>query len=505
MKSKTNPCPEPQTAERITSMKKLFKFIPIACCALALAWGGCATKKESEAPPPKRDTNEGTVKTELVALTKIVPASTHVGQTFEYHLRYMANQNLESLTITDRLPEGLTFVKSEPAATADGGNLTWILKDVDKGQGGTITVTVKADHEGTLAGCATITAAIPRVCVATFVGRAVLSVEKTGPETVVIASDVTYKILVKNSGSLAAENVVVTDTIPEGMTPENGQRTMAFNVGTLPPNGSKEITVTLRATTKGKQCNTVKVTSSNTGEAEAQACTTVIVPSLKLEKTGDKEQALNRNAVYNIKVTNTGETALNGVTVVDTAPVPTRITEAEGASVSGDQATWNVGTLQPGESRTVKISITSKDQGTFCNKVSAYTAEKAVANAESCTRWRGFPGLLFEEGDNPDPIQVGSTTTYTVRVTNQGDIDDTNLKVVVEFPDELTPVSASNDGAISGKTVTFKPYPLLHPKQSFEYNVIAKGVKAGDARVKFIRTSDGIPAPTTAEESTHVY
>jgi hypothetical protein len=40
---------------------------------------------------------------------------------------------------------------------------------------------------------------------------------------------------------------------------------------------------------------------------------------------------------------------------------------------------------------------------------------------------------------------------------------------------------------------------------AFEYSIAARGARVGDARVKFIRTSDGIPAPTTAEESTRVY
>jgi hypothetical protein len=40
---------------------------------------------------------------------------------------------------------------------------------------------------------------------------------------------------------------------------------------------------------------------------------------------------------------------------------------------------------------------------------------------------------------------------------------------------------------------------------SAKAEVPARGIQAGDARVKFIRTSDQIPAPTTSEESTHVY
>jgi len=77
--------------------------------------------------------------------------------------------------------------------------------------------------------------------------------------------------------------------------------------------------------------------------------------------------------------------------------------------------------------------------------------------------------------------------------------------MVVEFSAEIDPVSASNGGVINGKTVTFPPYARLSSKQAFEYTIVGKGVKVGDARTKFIRTSDSIPAPTTSEESTRVY
>src|SRR5262249_42797693 len=161
-------------------------------------------------------------------------------------------------------------------------------------------------------------------------------------------SDVTYNIVVKNSGSMTAKDVVVTDTVPEGMSHSSSQRTLTFNVGELAANQSRQIPVTLKATAKGKHCNVAQVNTSNDGTADSQACTEVLVPGLKIEKTGDKEQFLTRNAQYTIKVSNTGDTTLNNVVVTDTAQNPTTIVAAQGASVSGSRATWNVGSLRSG-------------------------------------------------------------------------------------------------------------------------------------------------------------
>ena len=80
---------------------------------------------------------------------------------------------------------------------------------------------------------------------------------------------------------------------------------------------------------------------------------------------------------------------------------------------------------------------------------------------------------------------MGETTTYTVKITNQGSADDNNVKMVVTIALELVPVSATGDGAISGQTVTFPTVPRLAPKEAVSYKIVAKGVKPGDGRTKF--------------------
>jgi len=196
---------------------------------------------------------------------------------------------------------------------------------------------------------------------------------------------------------------------------------------------------------------------------------------------------------------------LNNVVVTDTAPAATSIVQAPGATIAGKTATWTLATLAPKETKKFNVTLTSATPGSHCNGVSVATAEGLRDSAEACTVWRGISALLLEKGDNPDPIQIGEETTYYVRVTNQGTAADSDVKVVVEFPGELTPTSASNGGQISGQTVTFPSVSSLAPKAVFEYTIKAKGVKAGDARIRFIRTSKDIPASTTAEESTRIY
>ena len=115
----------------------------------------------------------------------------------------------------------------------------------------------KAEKEGTLVNCASVRAE-PRTCAAIFVGKPVLAIEKTGPATALLGSDVSYNVVVRNTGTSVAKNVVVTDPVPQGM----GGQPVTVNVGDLGPGQSRPITVTFKANQRGEVCNTATANSS---------------------------------------------------------------------------------------------------------------------------------------------------------------------------------------------------------------------------------------------------
>ena len=494
-----------------TKLMFLTKVLPLISVALWLTAGcssmdkhhahdGMAHKTEGAKPAASSGLN---LHNDLVHLNKKVPAEASLGETYCYNITITAADSAAAVVVTDTIPDGASFVSADPAATPEGKMLTWKFPTLNKGEIKTIKVCIKADKEGELAGCATITA-IPYGCVSTFVGKPVLAIEKSGPETVQLGQSVTYNIVVKNNGTTIARNVVVKDAVPEGLTHESGQSALSFNIGDLGPGQSKSLPVTFKTTKRGKVCNVAEATSSNAGTVKDDACTVVVQAGLKVVKTGDKQMFINKTAKYKITVSNTGDTILQNVTVTDVAPAPTKIVSAAGATVSGSSAVWTIPTLKPQEERSFDVILTSTVGGDYCNGASA-TAGALRDSAQACTKWTGISALLLETADDPDPIQVGETTAYMVRVTNQGTAEDTNVKMVVEFPKEITPVSADNGGVVQGNRVTFPAYPRLAPKAAFQYKIQARGTVVGDARVKFIRTSDGIPNPTSSEESTRVY
>ncbi len=437
---------------------------------------------------------------------KKMPPEVTLGQEFMYELNPTAAACAGNVVVTDQVPAGASYVRSEPAAEVSGDRLVWRLGEMQPGEARPIKVWLRADKEGRLASCAMVSAD-PRVCGETLVGKPVLAITKTGPETAQLGSEVTYTIVVSNSGSAVAQGVVVTDTVPQGLSHSSGQRELSVTVGDLGPGQSKSIPITLRADQRGKFCNGAVAASSNAGRVSAEACTTVVQPGVKIVKTAlEKEVLINRVASYTIVVSNTGDVPLTGVVVTDRVAAETTITAAEGGTASGNVAQWQVGELKPGEEKTLGLKVMSRNPGRFCNTATVTTAQGLQDSSEACTEWIGVTGVLVEVVDDPDPIQVGETTTFTIRVTNQGssrDIEDVNVKSV--FEEQMDPTTASGGGVVEGKTVTWPTVARLAPKQSITYTVVGKAVKAGDHRMQTQVTTRDRTTPIVELESTTVY
>jgi uncharacterized repeat protein (TIGR01451 family) len=312
-------------------------------------------------------------------------------------------------------------------------------------------------------------------------------------------------LVVRNTGSSQLTGVKVTDTLPAGLTSE-GKSSLVFDAGTLAPGASKEFKYNATAARTGSYTNTANATTEQGVSARATASTAVHQPVLNLTCKAPEQQYMGRPFDVCFTVSNRGDMSDTGTQVM--MPVPTGLTfrsATAGGRLVGNNVVWDVGSLATNAPKELCVTLVSAGAGTYSFNATAKGACAAQVSVTCQTRVIGVSALLLEVVDNPDPIQVGETTTYTIKVTNQGTADDTNVRVVVEFPAEIDPVNASNGGTVSGKRVTFPAHPRLASKQSFEYTLTARGARVGDARVKFIRTSQDIPAPTTEEESTRVY
>ncbi len=428
-----------------------------------------------------------------------------LGEQYPLEFEVRACDDVCDVEVTTHLPEGVTYVKSQPEAKVEGRKLTWNIGPMSKGECRLAKVWLKCECEGEQCVCFCAKATPVRFC-ALMCAKPLLQCHKCGPEEVCPGDAVEYEIIVTNKGSCAAEEVVVTDNLPEGVEHASCQRTLTYKFPCLAPCESKKINICTTAVKRGKWTNTAVVTACNADSTSCQATTCVCCCGVECSKVGPKEQSIGKNADYQITVTNTGDKPLTDVVVTDCAPSSTSIVSANGAQLNGNQAVWRLKQLNPGEKVSFAITLTTCVPGCFTNRVNVTDCQQCNACCEYTTRWRGRPALNVCVTDTEDPICVGDPTSYLITVVNQGSESDNNVVVVVRFPAEIQPLAASGDsqGTVSGQTVTFAPYNNFGPRQTLKYRIDAKGVKSGDARITTEVSSDAIKTPITQQESTIV-
>ncbi|HOY59491.1 MAG TPA: hypothetical protein PK640_15320 [Verrucomicrobiota bacterium] len=457
----------------------------------------------------------GNPQTGALLVEKTSPAEVLLGKPFETVIKVsnLTSMALQDVTLTDQMSGNIRVEEATPKADrSSGSESTWVLGELGPREAKEVRIRAVALDESPITGCATATFR-PVVCTTIAVVKPAIELVKTMPAQVLQCDPIPVKLVVKNSGTSALTGVRVTDTLPEGLVIDGAAGAKTFEVGDLAPGQSRELGFTAHATRTGDFVNPAKATSTQGVEAAANASVTVVKPALAVAcqtpapKAGDFVEYIGRPFEVCWEVRNTGN-APSANTVLE-VPVPAGLTlrsASDGGAGAGGKAVWNLGSLAPQAAKKVCATFSAANSGTYAFEAATAGACAEPARTSCSVAIQGVSAILVEVVDDPDPIQVGEQTTYTVRVTNQGggmDLRDVTVKAVL--PAGIDPVSASNAGQISGKNVTWAPVPALALKQTITYTVVGKAVAAGDQRLEVLVTTRERQTPITEIESTTTY
>ena len=298
----------------------------------------------------------------------------------------------------------------------------------------------------------------------TITQSADVSVVKTGPATVVAATDLTYTITVTNHGPSDASDVVLTDTLPAGTTfvsSSCGANPCA--IGTLPAGAAVVVTlvVSVDANATSPLVNQATVTATTPDPAPANNTSrfeTAVTPAsadLSVVKTGPATIVASTDLAYSLTVTNNGPSDAAGVVLTDVLPAGTTFVSSScGANPCA------IGALASGASVavTLVVNVDADATGPLVNTatVTAATSDPAPANDTSTFETAVTPApadlSITKAADFADST-VGSNATYTIVVTNNGPGAAHDVVVTDELPAGTTLVSSSA-GCSGTTTVT---------------------------------------------------
>lgn len=454
-----------------------------------------------------------------IAIQKTCPASIRNGSTGDFSIVVSNTSQVQAddVVVRDTVPSGLEYVSSSPAGNAAGNVVTWNLGNLAAGQSQTVTMTARGTKIGPVTNEVVATTAEgleAKASCSTTVIEPALAIDKTCPAEGVVGQPLTFSVTVKNTGSGQATNVLVVDKVAEGMRHASGGEEVQIRIGDLPPGGTVSESITLTPQRTGTFTNVVRVTGE--GLSAEDTCDTVVrQPALKISKGGRATQVLGRNVTYTIIVSNPGDAAATNVVVTDTIPAGMSYVSSNPAGSPGTgTVSWNLGTLDAGAQRQIEVTLRGDRPGQLCDVVTAQSGQGLTDRAQACTEFQGVPGLLTELVDDPDPVEIGTTTVYTMTLTNQGNAPLTKLTIVATIPDGEEYVShkaaAPTTGTPAGKIVTFSAYPQLNPKEKFSHTVTVRatglaGQAESDVRFRIEVNGDQLTGPVLEEESTHLY
>ncbi|MCA9323292.1 MAG: DUF11 domain-containing protein [Planctomycetes bacterium] len=447
--------------------------------------------------------------TSTLLLTKEAPAEVSLGAPFEYRLTAtnLTNSRVEDVSITDTVPSGLDIIGSSPAITAsEGSRHTWVIGDLGPGESRTVTVQATANSQGEVTYCAEVRYA-QLACVTTRVVEPSLQLTATSPAEVVSCDCFPVNLRVTNNGTGTARDVVINATLPAGFT-HNGSGSIRIPVGDLASGESREQTAEVCASGPGVMDLQATATAGGGLTADAATGTVAKKPMLEIEKEGRDWVYGGNRVTYMITVRNTGDGVAQQTIVEDQLPANVSFVSADnGGTNVGNTVSWNLGNLQPGDSRNLQVVVRAEQIGVARNVANARAYCADAVTASTTTEVKGIPAILLEVIDLEDPVPVGQVAEYLIKVYNQGSAPDTNIRITCELEDtmEFASASGATRGSHAGGTVTFDSLPSLAPKATAEWRVRVKAVGSGDVRFKVIRETDETTRPVTETESTNFY
>lgn len=452
----------------------------------------------------------GEKRSSAVMLQQVLPKQVRAGANYdmEIHVTNITAGTLQNVVVNGESIDNMAIVSSNPAAgRGAAGNAQWVLGDLASCKTAIIKVVAKSDKVGNGSNCLSVSYNNV-LCSALQVVQPALQLTKTMTSEAMMCDTITATLEVKNTGSGPAENVVIKDNLPAGLTTADGKQAVELAVGTLEAGKSATRTMQLKASKKGRFEN--NASASAAGGLSANSNTVAVVvkqPELAINVKCPERVFLGRDAKYDITVANKGDATCNNTTLTAAIAGGAFKSASDGGTAGAGGASWNLGAIPAGGTKTVSVTLGSGAIGTASVSATAKCDCASPATADCKTSLQGIPAILVECVDDPDPIEVGGNTVYTITVTNQGSAPGTGIKVVAEIPAQEDFVSGSGTTAVTAnaKAITMAPVATLAPKDSAQWKITVKANAAADVRFRIKVTSDQFATPIEETESTNLY
>lgn len=502
------PVSKPRSFERNTRSGSGSRSTTASSVGSASAASVSVAARTSDAPGDRE--LEG-VQAPALTVEKVSPREIQVNREAEFAIivRNVGRVMAQDVRVFDEIPAGTEFLNAAPKANRSGQRLDWKIGELRPGQEKRIAVQLKPTRPGEIGSVAHVTFAT-QATMRTRVTKPVLEIRHSARPQALIGDPVVFDVIVENKGDGPATNVIVQEDVPEQLEYADGYRELEYEIGTLQPGQSKRVQLGLKAAQIGRLRNVMFASASGGLRAKHEIDMEVIAPKLVTSTDGATRRFLQRNVEHQLNVENSGTAKATNVELVARLPSGLRFVTAnnQGRYDQNSHAVyWSLAELQPSIKAAVTLETRPVDVGKQDIKFEAFADLNQKSNSTQPLSVEHLVDVFFDIDDVVDPIEIGSDTSYRIRVVNQGTKTATNVKLAVDFPNGLQPTGVEGNlrNDIRGQQVLFAPISTMSPGDEISVIVRGKGTAAGDHRVSVNLQTDGRQTEVTKEETTRVY
>jgi uncharacterized repeat protein (TIGR01451 family) len=326
-----------------------------------------------------------------------------------------------SVTVTDSLPVGVTFVTASGNGVNNAGVVNWSLGTLTSGQVSNVTLTVTAPASGTLTNVASVSSptgdpdqtnnVTPPVITTVTIGADV-SVSKRGPAGITFGTGFSYIISVTNFGPSTATALSVTDNLPVGLvfvssvpvTTTNASNQVVWSLGNLAADATTNLTLNVISTLRGT------VTNFATGGSPvfdpvninnvSQPVITAITNIPPVANPDSYTVAENTTNTFSPLLNDLVQTPGGTLTIIGVSPTNGT------ATISGTNVIF-VPTANFIGTATIGYTITDNVGGTNASLITVtVTNRPPTANDQSVTTAENTPAAIVLTGSDPNGLPL---------------------------------------------------------------------------------------------------
>lgn len=236
-------------------------------------------------------------------------------------------------------------------------------------------------------------------------------------------------LVVKNTGIIAARQVELSATFPTSVRlvacepqPIEVEGKLGWTFAELQPGQEQIVKITMIPSVPGKIDTQADVRFSGA----ARTSLTVAEPLIEVSVDGPQRVLIGEPASQTVTVKNPGSGIATNVQIE--AVIPSGLEHAR-----GERLIMDIGSLNPGENRSVRLALAAVKGGKQVVQVQARADGDLVRNITS--EVYVVAPTLVAEIEGPTLRYLGRPAVYHLRVRNDGEINVENVRVMHKMPD----------------------------------------------------------------------